>query len=105
MGEITKIALGVVLALVLAFSLAGISYYFPASNQNTLSVVELIVGNVSVGNASSQAGTYVVSTSTNQTLWVYLGIIGLVAFVAIVVGMTFVIRRTKAESSLENVGM
>jgi len=101
LSEITKIAFGVILALVLAFSLAGISYYFPASNKNTSSVVELIVG-----NASSQAGTYVVSATPNpnQTLWVYLGIIGLVVFVTIVVGMTLVIRRTKAKSSLGNVG-
>jgi 4-amino-4-deoxy-L-arabinose transferase-like glycosyltransferase len=102
LSEKTKIALGVILALVLALSLAGISYYFPASNHNSLSVVELVVGNVSVGNASSQAGRYVISTSTNQPLWVYLGIIGLVVFSAIVVGAIIVSKRTKTKTSLGN---
>lgn len=97
MSEITKIAFGVILALVLAFSLAGISYYFPASNKNKSSVVELFVG-----NASSQAGTYVVSATPNQTLWVYLGIAGLAVFAAIVVGVMLVARRTKTKSSLGN---
>jgi hypothetical protein len=97
LSEITKITFGVILALVLAFSLAGISYYFPASNKNTSSVVELFVG-----NASSQAGTYVVSATPNQTLWVYLGIAGLAVFAAIVVGVMLVARRTKTKSSLGN---
>lgn len=96
MSEKTKITVGVILALVLAFSLAGISYYFPASNKNKLSVVEL-----SVGNTSSQPGTYIVTATTNQTLWVYLGIIGLVAFAAIVVGIMFVTRRTKSKVAYE----
>jgi hypothetical protein len=85
--------------LVLAFSLAGISYYFPASNKNKSSVVELFVG-----NTSSQPGTYIVIATTNQTLWVYLGIIGLVAFAAIVVGIMLVTRRTKSKAVNEPLG-
>jgi len=34
LSERTKIALGVILALVLAFSLAGVSYYFPSSKES-----------------------------------------------------------------------
>jgi hypothetical protein len=97
LSEITKLAFGVILALVLAFSLAGISYYFPASNKNMLSTVELVVG-----NASSQAGTYVVSATPNQPLWVYFGIAGLAVFAAIVVGVMLVAGRTKTKSNLGN---
>ena len=93
MSEKTKITVGVILALVLAFSLAGISYYFPASNKNKSSVVEL-----SVGNTSSQPGTYIVIATTNQMLWVYLGIIGLGVFAAIVIGIMLVTRRTKSKA-------
>jgi hypothetical protein len=39
----------------------------------------------------------------NQLLWVYLGIIGLVVFAAIVVGVMLVTRRTKTKSSLGNI--
>jgi len=93
LSEKTKITVGVILALVLAFSLAGISYYFPASNKNKSSVVEL-----SVGNTSSQPGTYIVSATPNQMLWVYLGIIGLGVFAAIVIGIMLVTRRTKSKA-------
>jgi nitrous oxidase accessory protein NosD len=39
----------------------------------------------------------------DQMLWVYLGIIGLGVFAAIVIGIMLVSRQTKAKSSLENI--
>jgi nitrous oxidase accessory protein NosD len=38
---------------------------------------------------------------SNQMLWVYLGIIGLIVFAAIAIGTTFVTRRTKAKLAYE----
>ena len=67
MSEKTKIALGVVLALVLAFSLAGVSCYFPSSQETSL-LPFLPTGEGNFPSQTPEFSVYIVINLPNITI-------------------------------------